>query len=501
MAELARTLMLQGASSSVGKSFLTAGLCRLYARRGLRVAPFKSQNMALNSAVTPDGREIGRAQAMQAEAACVPAEAVMNPILLKAEAESRCQVVVMGRSMGSVAAVEYRAMRDHLWPQVTSALAELRRRFDLVVIEGAGSPAEVNLRDGEIVNMRVAAAAEAPVLLVGDIERGGVFAALLGTMDLLEPEERGRIRALVVNRFRGDIRLFEGGVRFLRERSGVPVLGVVPRLEVELPAEDSLDLERISQPRPGAPLEVVVLGFPRISNFDELQPLAREPSVSLRVVADAADLGSPDLVILPGSKATAADLAWMRRRGLDRAVLAAHKRGAALLGICGGHQMLGGALRDPDGLEGGDGEGLGLLPLSTTFTPTKVLARRRARALPHLGLLACARSVDASGYEIHTGASTGDGGRPAFEVRGDRGEGPASVDGATSEDGWVVGTSLHGLLAGADFRRAVLAALAARKGASLLPPPSEPPDPYDAVADALSETLDVPALDRIVGIA
>jgi adenosylcobyric acid synthase len=489
----ARTLMLQGTSSSVGKSFLVAGLCRLYARRGLRVAPFKSQNMALNSAVTPDGAEIGRAQAVQAEAAGVPAEAAMNPVLLKAEGDSSCQVVLMGRPVRRCSAAEYRDLRPELWPRVVASLEDLRARFDLVLIEGAGSPAEVNLRDGEIVNMRVAEAAGAPVLLVGDIERGGVFAALLGTLTLLPPAQRRLVRGLVVNRFRGDPALFADGVRFLERRGRRPVLGVVPWLDVRLPAEDSLDLGHVSRPRPGAVLDVAVVELGRISNFDELEPLAAEPGVSVRLVSRPEALGRPDLVVLPGSKTTAADLGRLRERGLADAVVAARAAGSAVLGICAGYQILGREIRDPEGVEGpARAAGLGLLPTVTTFEPTKVTARRRGRALGGAGLLARAGGVPVSGYEIRMGRVSG-AGRPALELD----EGP---EGSVSEDGWTVGTSVHGLLAGRPFRRAVLEALAGRRGVALPPPGPEPPDPFDRLADCLERSLDVAALDRMAGL-
>lgn len=494
MAEhLARTLMLQGTSSSVGKSYLTAGLCRLYTRRGLRVAPFKSQNMALNSAVTPDGAEIGRAQAVQAEAALVPAEAAMNPILLKAEGESSCQVVVMGQPLGSFSASGYRGLRATLWPRVRDALDDLGRRFDLVVIEGAGSPAEVNLQEGEIVNMRVAAAADSPVILVGDIERGGVFAALLGTLDLLPAADRRRVTGLIVNRFRGDPNLFADGVRFLEERSGLPVLGVVPYLDARLPSEDSLDLERFSQARPEAVLDVAVIGLSRISNFDELEPLTLDPAVSVRLVSNPLLMGRPDLVVLPGTKTTAADLRQLRESGLADALLAARAAGAAVLGICGGYQMLGREIRDPDGVENaGLVDGLGLLPVDTTFETTKVTARRQGRVIGRPGLLSCSDRVPVTGYEIHMGRTSG-GVSPALDLEG----GP---EGAVSEDGWTVGTSLHGLLASGPFRRSLLEALARRKGVTLPAQGSEPADPFDRLADCLEASLDVAAIDRMVGL-
>jgi adenosylcobyric acid synthase len=498
---LARTVMLQGTSSSVGKSFLCAGLCRLYARRGLRVAPFKSQNMALNAAVTPDGAEIGRAQAVQAEAAGVPAEAAMNPVLLKAEGDRVAQVVVMGRAAGSVGAADYRDLRRRLWPQVREALQDLRRRFDLVVIEGAGSPAEVNLRRGEIVNMRVAAAAEAPVLLVGDVDRGGVFAALLGTLGLLPPRDRARVAGLIVNRFRGDPALFEEGVAFLERRARRPVLGVVPHLDgVRLPAEDSLELPAVATGPPTTTatsttptLDVAVIALERISNFDELQPLAAEPGVRVRLVRAPEELGRPDLLVLPGSKTTAADLERLRRGGMAEAVLAARRRGSAVLGVCGGYQMLGRRIEDPLGLEpAGSAEGLGLLPITTCFDATKLTVQRRGAALGRPGLLARAAGIEVRGYEIRMGRIGGEE-RPAVDL-GDR------LEGCVSDDGWVVGTSVHGLLGNRAFRRAVLESLAERVGMALPPPGLEPPDPLDLVADALERALDLDTLERIVGL-
>ncbi|GAC1339738.1 MAG: cobyric acid synthase [Candidatus Dormibacteria bacterium] len=496
MAErLGRTVMLQGTSSSVGKSYLSAGLCRLYARRGLSVAPFKSQNMALNAAVTPDGAEIGRAQAVQAEAALVPAEVAMNPILLKAEGDHTCQVVVMGRSLGSFPAAEYRRMRAGLWPHVVDSLHDLRRRFDLVVIEGAGSPAEVNLRRGEIVNMRVAAAADAPVLLVGDIDRGGIFAALLGTLGLLLPAERARVKGLVVNRFRGDPQLFQDGVRFLERRSRRPVLGVVPYLaDARLPAEDSLELETLSSAVGDAVLDVAIVHLQRISNFDEFEPLAREPGVRVRIVSRPAEMGRPDLVILPGSKTTLADLEHLRAAGLDDAILRARAEGASVLGICGGYQMLGECIDDPEGFESrGGAAGLAMLPTTTRFDSTKLTIQRRGHVVGRAGLMSRADRLDVHGYEIRMGRVSGE--VQHFLDLGDR------HDGCVSDDGWVAGTSVHGMFANHGFRRAVLEALAERKGGALPPREPEPPDPFETLADAIERSLNVGELDRIIGLA
>lgn len=489
---LARTLMLQGTSSSVGKTYLTAGLCRSYARRGLRVAPFKAQNMALNAAVTPDGLEIGRAQAVQAQAACVDADVAMNPILLKAEGDNSCQVVFMGKVIGRFSAAEYRDLRSSLWPAVRSAIASLRQRFDVVIIEGAGSPAELNLRQGELVNMRVAEAARAPVLLVADIERGGVFAALLGTLDLLRPSERSRVKGLVVNRFRGDPLLFADGVRLLEQRSRLPVLGVVPRLDIRLPAEDSLDVARLNASRPDAVLDVVVVHLPRISNFDDFEPLLDEPAVSLRLVDEPRQLGSPDLVILPGSKTTMADLTYLHRTGMAGAIRRARCSGTAVIGVCGGYQMLGHAISDSEGVEGnGCVAGLELLPASTQFGSEKTTRRRTGVALHGPGMLVEAGGIDVSGYEIRMGRVDGSG-QPVLHLDGES-------EGSISEDGWVLGTSLHGLFLNAGFRHALLTALAARKGVAL-PEDAQraSADPFDRLADALEASLDVSELDAII---
>jgi adenosylcobyric acid synthase len=488
----AATLMIQGTSSSAGKSFLVAGLCRLFARRGIAVAPFKAQNMALNAAVTLDGGEIGRAQAVQAEAARVPAEVTMNPVLLKGETDRSCQVILMGRPIARVTAAEYFDMRAKLWPVVRSALDSLRRRFDLVVIEGAGSPVELNLLRNDFVNMRVARAAGAPVLLVSDIERGGVFPSILGTLDLLPARDRGRVKGLVVNRFRGDPELFKDGIDLLERRSGLPVLAVIPSLDVRLPAEDALDLPRLSAPRAGASLDVVVIDLPHISNFDEFESLLDEPSVSVRLVSEIGCLARPDLIIVPGTKTTLPDLEWLRAKGFAEAIRAAAAEGSAVMGLCGGYQMLGEAISDPLGLEGGgSARGIALLPATTRFEPGKVTRSASARVMCADGLLAMATGLEIDCYEIHAGRTTG------------RGPGAFSVanlsEGCTSGDGWVLGTSLHGLLADVRFRRAILTSLARRKGVELTQPKIPASDPLDRVADALELAFDIPDLERIIG--
>jgi len=496
--------MVQGTMSSVGKSLLVAALCRIFARRGLRVAPFKAQNMALNSFVTADGLEVGRAQAMQAEAAGVDVTVEMNPVLLKPEADSVSQIVVLGRPWQRLAAREYWGRRGELWSVVTGALDSLRARFDLVVIEGAGSPVELNLRRTDLVNMAVARYADAPVLLVGDIDRGGVFAQLLGTLDLLEPEDRARVRGLLVNKFRGDIGLFADGVRILEQRGGVPVLGVVPFVrDLRIADEDSVALDdRREAPGPTA-LEVAVVRLPRISNFDDLDPLRAEPDVAVRFVERPEELGAPDLIVLPGTKTTVADLAWMRERGLDARVAALARAGTPLLGLCGGYQMLGARIRDPLGVEAAAGSvaGLGLLPVETTFEPEKRTVRAAGRVSADRGLFAGCAGLPVEGYEIHMGRSAPlDSAAPLLRLA--PGAPDERPDGAASADGWVAGTYLHGLLHNDALRQRLLQNIAARSGRAPRPVSArfDRRADYERLADAVQASLDMAALERIAGL-
>lgn len=496
----ARTLMIQGAASSVGKSLLVAGLCRLYARRGLRVAPFKAQNMSNNAGVTPEGGEIGRAQVSQAEACGVPPHVDMNPVLLKPEGDSRSQVVVLGRKLDTLPAREYYRRKPELWEVVTAALARLRAAADLVIIEGAGSPAELNLRKGDIVNMAVALHAQAPVLLVGDIDKGGIFAQLLGTLWLLEPEERDLVRGLLVNKFRGDPALFTDGVRILEARGGVPVLGVVPWLRDHGVAEEDgagLD-ERIradAQGESGPAIDIAVIRFTRIANFDDFDPLATEPGVRVRFVSARAALGRPQAVILPGTKHTLADLAWLRESGLDGAIADLAAAGTPVIGICGGYQMLGRVIRDPDGVEGGgEAAGLGLLPVDVVFRGAKVTQQVAARVCGGLPWAAAAASL--TGYEIHAGEAQA--AAPILELRRQNGE--VAFDGASSADGRVWGAHLHGLFHNDDFRRAWLASLGWDAAGSQMQYRLRKAASYDRLADALASALDLGRLDAIIGL-
>jgi len=496
--------MLQGTGSGVGKSLLTAALCRIFARRGYRVAPFKAQNMSLNAAVTADGGEIGRAQAAQAEAAGIEPTVDMNPILLKPEADDCSQVVVRGVATGRCSFREYARRRAGLLPVVEESLARLRRAYELIVIEGAGSPAEINLNDGEIVNMRVAHLSEAPVLLVGDIDRGGVFAAFVGTLALLPERDRVRVAGFIVNKFRGDRELLGPGLDMLRARTGLPTFGVVPYLEPGLfPSEDSLDLDGPPATSDAWRLDLAVVRLPRIANFDDVEPLAREPGVRVRYVRTAAELHGADLVVLPGSKSTIADLHWLRAVGLDVAVLDAARRGVPVLGLCGGYQMLGTALHDPDRVESpvATAPGLGLLDVTTVFAPTKATVRVRARVAASTGVLAGAAALEIEGYEIHAGRSAAGGAAHPFTVLGRGGQDTEEAEGAMSADGTVVGTYLHGIFASPALRRALLAALAQRKGITPDPrwgTPESSGARYDRLADAVAATLDVAALAKLV---
>ena len=500
----AACLMVQGTASGVGKSLLAAAFCRIFARAGYRVAPFKSQNMALNAAVTLEGGEIGRAQAAQAAAAGIDATIDVNPILLKPEPGHRSQVVVRGRPIGSLTWPEYQRMQAELVPIVGESLARLRRAFDLVIIEGAGSPAEINLRDSDIVNMRVARMAEAPVLLVGDIDRGGVFAALLGTLALLDPQDRARVGGLIVNRFRGDQAVLAPGLVELAARAGVPVLGVVPYLEPGLvPAEDSLDLDDRS--RWGAPgaLDVAVVRLPLISNFDDFEPLAAEPGVRVRFVRSADELDGADLIVLPGSKSTVSDLRWVFASGLAYAIRRAAADGRPILGVCGGYQMLGDAVRDPDRVESDAEvtEALGLLASVTTFAPGKTTVRVRAQVGRESPLFAAAAGSELTAYEIHSGRTRSSSPTP-FTVVERQGERVHDADGAVSATGAVVGTYLHGLLANDAVRRALLVHLAERKAIAADPRWGAPAaDRYERLADAVARAIDVPAVAKLAGLS
>ena len=433
-----RTLMVQGTTSDAGKSTLVAGLCRVLRRRGVRVAPFKPQNMALNSAVGIDGGELGRAQALQAQAAGIPPTVDLNPVLLKPSSDRRCQVIIHGRAVGEMGAWEYHEFKRRAREAVLTSYQRLRETYEFIAVEGAGSPAEINLREGDIANMGFAEEVDCPVVLIADIDRGGVFAHIVGTLALLSESERSRIRGFVVNRFRGDLSLLQPGLDWLERHTGKPVLGVLPYLHgLYLDAEDGIsrdhDASAVLSPSADR-LRVVIPVLPRISNHTDFEPLAHHPQVELRYVDAAAQPPSGDLVILPGSKSVRADLEWLRAHGWDRYLERHLRYGGKVLGICGGLQMLGKTIADPEGVEGAPGEspGLGWLDLNTVLLPGKRLCNVSGRLQ--------AEGARVRGYEIHVGRTHGPAlGRPAVLLD------DGALDGAISQDGQIMATYLHGL--------------------------------------------------------
>lgn len=479
---MAKVIMVQGTMSGAGKSLLVAGLCRLMKRDGYRVAPFKSQNMALNSFITQEGLEMGRAQVMQAEAAGIAPLVCMNPILLKPTDHVGSQVIVNGRVLGNMSAREYFAYKPRLVPDIIRAFQRLEELADIIVIEGAGSPAEVNLRENDIVNMGLAELVDAPVLLVGDIDRGGVFAQLLGTLMLLTQEERQRVTGLVINKFRGDNSLLDPGIEILEKRGGVPVAGVVPYMELALEDEDSLT-GRFDRKGKGA-IDMAVIRYPRISNFTDFNVFEQLPQVSVRYVTAPAQLQGADLIFLPGSKNTMGDLAWMRQNGLEDAVKALAGQ-VPVCGICGGLQMLGEEILDPQGMEsGGSMEGMGLLPITTTLADEKTRKQVQGTVEPLEGVFGALSGCRYEGYEIHMG-----------QTRSRQGEQKGSVFWA-GDIANVWGTYVHGIFDRGEMASALVRALADGKGASLPNILCEnygdfKETQYEKLADTLSAYLDM----------
>jgi adenosylcobyric acid synthase len=480
---------------------LVTALCRIFSRRGIQVAPFKAQNMSNNAAVCPDGSEIGRSQAVQAIASGQSPTAEMNPVLLKPEDNAQSQVIAMGRPWRRVSAGAYYRYKSELWPLITQALDQLRDAHDLVVIEGAGSPAELNLRPSDIVNMAVARYAQSPVLLVGDIDRGGIFAQLLGTVWLLEAEERALVRGLVVNKFRGDMSLFDEGVRILESRGEIPVLGVIPFMtDIAIPEEDSATLDAVlsNPPQPMDAIDIAVIRLPRIANFDDFAPLAAEVGVRLRYVGSRAALGTPHAVILPGTKSTIADLMWLREQGLDQAILTLAEKGIAVVGICGGYQMLGQWIHDPNHVEASVDQthALGLLPIDTLFNAVKATHQIHAQLLSGPGWLETLAGNQISGYEIHMGQTVSQ--RPWLQITTRGEEAVHFNDGAMRADGKVWGCYIHGLFTNAALRRAWLADLGWRGANSVLPPATDLQTSLDHLADHVEASLDIQKLEEII---
>ncbi|SHI21604.1 adenosylcobyric acid synthase (glutamine-hydrolysing) [Sporobacter termitidis DSM 10068] len=495
---MAKPIMVQGTASSAGKSLLCAGLCRVFAQDGYKVAPFKSQNMALNSFITHEGLEMGRAQVMQAEAASIEPSVLMNPVLLKPTNDMGSQVIVSGEVAGTMTAGNYYEFKSRLRPVITKSYNTLAAQNDVVVLEGAGSPAEINLNQDDFVNMGMAKIADAPVLLVGDIDRGGVFASIYGTVKLLSPEEQQRIRGIVINKFRGDAALLKPGLKQLEDLVGIPVLGVVPYLNLDLDDEDSVT-ERFSQKVSGKPLDIAVIRLPRISNFTDFNALSRLEPVGLRYVTRAEELGGPDLVILPGTKNTMGDLKWLQDTGLADAIKSLAGGGTPVIGICGGYQMLGRTLSDPDGVEeGGDMAGLGLLPADTIFEPKKVRTRVTGAVCPLGGYYGGLAGIGVTGYEIHMGRTALSGGAVPFCVLSD-----GQPDGAVYQN--VFGSYLHGLFDGAPGATLVRLLLES-KGLSVDFDAGVSFDDYknaqyDLLASALRESLDFKKIYEIMGIS
>jgi len=501
----ARAIMFQGTSSHVGKSVLTAAFCRILSRRGIRVAPFKGMNMSNNAWVTREGGEMAMAQAVQARACGIEPSVEMNPVLLKTQSDHTSQVVVLGKPVGTIAAAELRNVKERLMLAIEQGLQALQESYEFLVIEGAGSPAEVNLQETDLANMRVARAADAQVILVADIERGGVFAQLVGTLDLLDPEDRQRVKGLVINKFRGDPSLLKEGVRWLEEKTGKPVFGVMPFLpDLRIPEEDSLAeyLTKGSDPKKAKGvrplmgqrgltpngLRIQILRYPTMANFTDFDPLHREPGVEIRyLTSPPKEELPPHLLILPGSKSVMADLAWLRRAGLDRYAADCLKQGVEILGVCGGFQMLGKMIYDPSHVESSTDAmpGLGLLPTDTLFLSTKVTAQVKG-IHPESG-------APVSGYEIHAGRLQGARrGKPVFRLRERGGAAVDELDGCRLEDQPIWGTYLHGLFDEPEFRRWFLDRLRNRYQ---VPKPKSVPgtesDPYETLADAVSSHLRV----------
>ena len=485
----AKCIMVQGTMSGAGKSLLCAALCRIFAQDGYRVAPFKSQNMALNSFVTRNGAEMGRAQVVQAQAAGVEPDVRMNPILLKPSSDVGSQVIVNGKARGQMPAAAYFKMKRSLIPDILEAYNSLAAENDIIVIEGAGSPAEINLKADDIVNMGLAKLVDAPVLLAGDIDRGGVFAQLYGTVELLEADERARIRGLIINKFRGDVEILRPGLAMLEEKTQLPVVGVVPYLRVEIEDEDSLS-DRLEAKSAVKPLDIAILRLPHVSNFTDFIPLEQHPLLGVRYVQRTRQLGAPDLVILPGTKNTVDDLLWLRQSGLEAALLKLAASGTPVLGVCGGYQMLGETLADPEGTESGTAQtvrGLGLLPTRTVFTGQKHRTQDTAAvtASPFVG-------AALTGYQIHTGRTEVQG--MPFCTLAD-----GTPEGCVQDN--VFGTYLHGLFDTGELTEKLAAWLLACKGLSAADVRAEShaaykERQYDLLADAVRAAVDIAAVYR-----
>ena len=494
----AKTLMIQGTGSSVGKSIMVAAMCRIMRQDGYRVAPFKSQNMALNSFVTIDGHEMGRAQVVQAEAAGLEPHVDMNPVLIKPEADAKSQVVVMGRPWKTLSAYDYYKYSSELFSIMEKAFKRLSAEYDVIVIEGAGSPAEINLRKTEIVNMAVARMAGSPVMLVGDIDKGGVFAQLVGTLVLLEEEERKFVKGLIINKFRGDINILKPGLSILEERAGVPVLGVVPYYhDIDINEEDSI--HRAAGEESQSRIEIAVIHLPRISNSTDFEPLQQEKGVHLRYITNVRQLGCPDLIIIPGSKSTIADLKHIKEIGLATAIQEASGRGTAVIGICGGFQMLGKSIEDPRQVESSETkiEGLGLLDVTTMFEGEKTTHQVKAEVIGDKGIIRNLQGKTVSGYEIHMGRTQYGDVDNGFRIIQRSADIEEHRDGAVNRSGNVLGTYLHGLFDSEEFRRSLLMNIKPDFRFSVDSQLPSKEEQYDKLAFLVRENLDIEQIYRI----
>lgn len=483
---MAKNIMIQGTMSNAGKSLLAAGLCRIFKQDGYRVAPFKSQNMALNSFITKTGAEMGRAQVVQAEAAGIEPDVRMNPILLKPTTDVGSQVIVNGQVQGNMRAMEYYRRKREFIPAVMEAYNALDQEYDIIVIEGAGSPAEINLKATDIVNMGLAELVDAPVLLVGDIDRGGVFAQLYGTIALLEPQEQQRIKGTIVNKFRGDRAILQPGIDILEKICGVPVAGVIPYTHVDIDDEDSLST-RFHTGDGRKDIDIAVVKLPRISNFTDVSPLERFESVSVRYIERPDQLHQPDMILLPGTKSTIADLLWLRQSGLEAAICQQAARGCIVFGICGGYQMLGASVRDPLGVEAAgvtEIKGMGLLPMDTVFQGEKVQQQTSGVFGEIPGALHSLSGMNYTGYEIHMGRSQ-------------------QQLAPLVNQGNVYGSYIHGIFDGAGIAQAIIGDLAARKGIdpgtlTVFDPERYKQEQYDKLADAVRGGLDMDFVYKVL---
>jgi adenosylcobyric acid synthase len=498
----AKIIMIQGTASSVGKSIIVTALCRIFKQDGYKVAPFKAQNMALNSFVTTGGGEIGRAQAVQAEAAGIAPTVDMNPVLLKPTTDTGCQVIVMGKVARNISARDYYQYTPGLLETIKTALERLRSEYDIVVVEGAGSPAEINLREQEIVNMRIAKLAQSPVVLVGDIDRGGVYASLIGTLELLDRDERDLVKGFIINKFRGDVTLLKSANDALEKRTGKPLLGVIPYFRgIRIAQEDSVYLDERKAGNNAGGLEIALIRLPHISNYDDFDPL-EEDGCRVNYVNQPFEFGNPHLIILPGTKSTVADLAYLKHSGLAKTIVSHAKQGTPVLGICGGYQMLGREIQDPNHVESKEKktEGLGLLDVVTEFTPEKSTRQVKARVASNKGLLAGSIGQEINGYEIHMGQTRVGRNTPAFYVIKTP-QGDADYpDGILNNDGMILGTYMHALFHNGEFRRIFLTNLrryhrvTEHSGNADISPEKE----YDKLARLVRENIKIPEIYRIM---